>query len=218
MWNMLGLASRKDAEELSNKMEDITKSLEGVIQQNQNMMAHLISSEERMEMEIKNNIDRVIEEIKRLSASNSQMLSAFENRIDASNGRAISEMADHFQNIESRVNQTNIIISSVADKCDMMINANDENGKVTIKQFENISKSIERNSKNAISKNELINEQVSKALKDGIDGLQGAMQVQFRCSHDKLIEIENLSMHINEALRILWINDIVEDLESISIK
>lgn len=213
--------SEKSIEEnriCNEKLDVLLKGTDGLIQQNKSIEEHALALEEHLVISSKHNQAELLATIDFANSSNGLLVESLKNSIAESNGQVLSENICQFQNLESRVVQIEQLIRSVMEIHSQQAEKSiEENGNCNEK-LDAVLKSIKLNSENLIQKSGVDFGNITTTLQKGVDALRIDVLDQLR-SHREVIEaVENISMHINETLRILWVNDMVDSLGSIEVK
>lgn len=217
-WNFIGLANKKDFDKLSQKIVDVSEILERLTQQNSTINSSILSLEDRMNSIYESSILKVNDSVRTICELNSKSESAIIDFIKDKGEEVSNNLNDINKELDDKIIYLQDSLKLLIINADNQEKNHIEKYKCINELIEDISKSILITSEKIMSSNrELIKEQVA-AITETISMTMSTIESQTKNNDDKLKSIEMLSSKLLEVTKIIWVDNMVENLNIINTK
>lgn len=184
------MASKKDIDELSRKLKDMTAVLESIEKQSNAVITVC-------EMEAEHSL-AIIDMLKNSRESTSNEISGLKREL-------IGEFT-----------YTNDLLKALIDNSNIHVQSCIINYDIANQKLDAILKSILEASENVIQRNNIETKEHIATITESISTIVNAFDEQGKYNDMRLKQIETLSAKLFEAVKIIWLNNLVEDLNIIN--
>lgn len=211
-WSLLGLASKKDFDEMSKKLSQMTALVEDLIQQN-NIMSRLIN--ENINTGIENITAVYSQGVNSIYASDVENTATIIEIMKKLNETSLNDLCSIKNELGQKLAFTTDSLKALIANTDIQAKDNVMHNKNANKKLDEILNSIVENAESIKSTNSKEMEHQAIDIANAISIAINNLNEQGKNNNEKLKNIEMLSSKLLEAVKIIWVDNMVDDLKKV---